>query len=182
MKPIIASFRAPDHLWIAKTNDATVPIGFNESACAWWQAPSQRVTMKKIIALLTVLNSVFFSAGATAQNQPLACQSDKIAGLDWEKGRWSIHSFQEKRFILVQSQNGLTKESVAKALQTPLIQGVTCLTDVLSDISCSDSLGGFLYFQPKTLKGGIAQLTGTTSDNMDRRDSVTVNAFSCTPF
>jgi hypothetical protein len=140
-------------------------------------------TMKKIyFTLLAVLSSLFFSAEAVAQNQPLACQSDAIGGLHWEDRRWNIRSFQEKRFILVQSQNGLTKESVAKALDTPLIKEVTCLSTPLSYISCGDSLGGFLYFQPKTLKGGIAQLTGTTMDNLNKRDDPSINAFSCTPF
>ena len=140
------------------------------------------LAMKKIIASLTVLSSIFLSTEAVAQNQPLACQSDKVGGLSWENGRWKIVAFNEERFILVQTQKTLTLESVAKALDMPDIEGVTCSSDVLSYISCSDSVGGFLYFLPKTLKGGIAQLTGATSDNMNRRDTPTVTAFSCTPF
>jgi hypothetical protein len=76
------------------------------------------MTIKKIhFALLIILSSVFFSAGAIAQNKPLACQSDVSAGLSWENGRWVTSTFNGSKFILVQTKDGLTGESVGKALK-----------------------------------------------------------------
>lgn len=47
IKSIFASFRASDDLWIAKTNDATVPIDFNGTVSTCYQAPSERVNHEK---------------------------------------------------------------------------------------------------------------------------------------
>ena len=80
---------------------------------------------KKHFTLLTVLSAIFFSAGAIAQNQPLACLSDKRAGLSWENGQWVVSSFVPTKFILVQTKDGLTSESVAKATDA-LVDHVMC--------------------------------------------------------
>ena len=138
--------------------------------------------MKKIIALLIVLSSVFFSAEALAQNQPLACQSDKRGGLFWENGRWVISSFNEKKFILIQTKNGLSEASVAKALGNVTPDQVVCLPAYGGKVRCSDDFGGYLLFDPKTLKGGISIIWGATLADDTDRDSLSVTAFSCTPF
>jgi hypothetical protein len=76
------------------------------------------MTMKKIhITLLIILSSVFFSAGAVGQNKPLACQTEADAGLSWDYGRWVTKTFNGSKFILVQTKDGLTGESVGKALK-----------------------------------------------------------------
>ncbi len=139
--------------------------------------------MQKIqITLLIILSSVFFSAGAIAQNQPLACQSDARGGLYWENGQWNVASFNARRFILVKTADGLTKESAGKALGTSFADGVQC-RNLIDRISCSDRAGGYLDFNPKDLRGGIAQLIGASLVGDDgARDPVTVIAFSCTPF
>jgi hypothetical protein len=139
--------------------------------------------MKKIhITLLIILSSVFFSAGATAQNKPLACQSDARAGLIWETGRWVVNTFSPKRFILVQTKDGLTVESVAKALGTVHLADVLCRENMYR-IICSEGYGETLYFDPKTLKGGISSLYGAIEpDKHELKDTVTVTAFSCTAF
>jgi hypothetical protein len=139
-------------------------------------------TMKKIhFTLLIALSSVFFSAGAIAQNQPLACQSDARGGMYWENGRWVVSRFTETKFILVQSKNGLTEESVAKAMGA-LLNLTNCSTAFANRVSCSDQLGGHLYFDPAALKGGISIVYGSTQADTDKKDTMTLTAFSCTPF
>ena len=136
--------------------------------------------IKILLTLLIGLSSTFFTNGATAQNQPLACQVDKNAGLAWENGQLITKTFIPfaSKFILVQAGNTLTTDSVAKVLRTSA--GVSCRYPGNS-IECTDTSGGALYFDPKTLKGGVAQLLGSTEEG-NRRDSVTVQVFSCTPF
>lgn len=141
----------------------------------------RRVTTKKIIALLTVLSSVFFSAGATAQNQPLACQVEASAGLSWENGRWVTTRFREERFLLVQTKDGLTTDSVAKAFRYTVPEQVAC-NNVLSNISCTSVTGLHLYFDPRNLTGGISYLLGATGATRADRDSPYVSVFSCTLF
>lgn len=153
----------------------------HQPACTCYQQPSFKKTMQKIhITLLTVLSSVFFSAGAIAQNKPLACQGDAAAGLNWENGKWVARAFNEPKFILVQTKDGLTTESVAKVLSGT--SRVSC-TKVAGLIFCSEQLGASLFFNPATLKGGRASLFGAgQADNDPPKDTVTVTAFSCTPF
>ena len=58
-------------------------------------------------------------------------------------------------------------------------QLVSCKKD--GTVTCFDSLGGHLIFDPKTLKGGIAMLFGSISTKT-KKDSVSVRVFSCTAF
>ena len=129
---------------------------------------------------MIALSSILFTNEATAQNQPLACQVEKNAGLAWENGQWITKTFIPfaSNFILVQAGNTLTTDSVAKVLRTRL--GVSCRYPSNS-IECTDTAGGALFFEPKTLKGGVAQLLGSTLEG-NQRDSVSVQVFSCTPF
>ena len=137
--------------------------------------------MKKIpVTLLILLCSVFFTNGAIAQNKPVACQTDAVGGLEWGNGKWEISSYTSQKFILVQTNEGLTKDSVAKALKIDEFpQLITCKKD--ETITCFDPLGGHLLFDPKTLKGGIAILYGSISTKT-KKDSVAVKVFSCTAF
>jgi len=135
--------------------------------------------MKK---LLTALLITLVGVSVQAQNKPLACQEDASAGLKWENGRWTTKTFiSENKFILVQRKGGLTADSVAKALSMDFPDQVSCINNLPSNISCQDVTGGNLYFDPRTLKGGISQILGSAS-NGTRRDTVTVQVFSCTPF
>jgi hypothetical protein len=137
--------------------------------------------MKKTpVSLLTLLCALFFTSGAIAQNKPIACQTDAVGGLEWANGQWVISKYGSQKFILVQTNDGLTKDSVAKALHLEEFpQLVTCKKE--GTVTCFDNLGGHLLFDPKTLKGGIAVLYGSISTKA-QRDSVAVKVFSCTPF
>jgi len=139
--------------------------------------------MQKIhITLLIILSSVLFSARAVAQNKPLACQVDASTGLKWENGGWITATFKASRFILVQTEDGLTTESVAKVLEEPNLQKVLCRN--IDDLtSCSEGFGASIYFNAETLKGGTSVLYGAGhADYGVGKDTVTVTAFSCTPF
>ena len=133
--------------------------------------------MQKIhITLLIILSSVFFSAGAIAQNKPLACYEEAKAGLDWENGRWNTKTFYEQKFILVQTEDGLTTASVAKVFVGATSLPIVSCRNVHPQISCTDVIGNSLYFDPRTLKGGLSRLSRAG------KDTVTVSVFSCTPF
>ena len=135
--------------------------------------------MKIYVALLTALSSIIFSGGAIADNQPLACQSDEVGGLAWENGRWGLHSFIPQKFILVQSTNGLTQESVSKLFTS----SANCRTVFQKRVSCSSDFGRSLFFDPATLKGGYSLMFGgIQADNVPDKDTMVVIAFSCTPF
>lgn len=141
--------------------------------------------MKKIAAfLLVVLNLTFFPSSASAQNKPLACQVDEAAGLKWERGRWTTKKFIIEKFILVQTGSTLELMSVARTFHPsmPYPGGVFCKTYVDGEIMCNDLGGGSLFFDLKTLKGGISRLAGSVSNDAADRDTVTVEVFSCTPF
>ena len=136
---------------------------------------------KTHITLLVILSSVFFSAGAIAENKPLACQGDAAAGLIWENGKWEPRAFNTEKFILVQTKDGLTNESIAKALRFTHPEDVVC-RNFVSVISCTNKTGMHLYFDSKNLTGGISRLLGNTGRDIASRDTLSVNAFSCTPF
>ena len=129
---------------------------------------------------LTLASSLLLTNNASAQNKPLACQGDASAGLKWVDGRWTVKTFILDKFILVQTKDGLTADSAAKALSTDYPNHVSCRNSTIS-IACQDRSGGFLFFDPRTLKGGVSQIIGGTG-NGTTRDDVTVQVFSCTPF
>ena len=140
--------------------------------------------MRKLhITLMIMLGSFIFTNEAVAQNKPLACQEDASAGLKWENGRWATKTFtSQNKFILVQRKDGLTADSVAKALSLDYPDQLSCINNSPRNIiSCQDVTGGNLYFDLRTLKGGISQILGSAS-NETRRDTVTATVFSCTPF
>ena len=136
--------------------------------------------MKKIpLALLIALSATLFTNGATAQNQPLACQDEAAAGLKWENGRWVTRSFTTEKFILVRTGNTLTTDSAAKFFEVDS-RFVTC-GNLGDQIQCADKFGSSLYLYTRTLTGGIAKLFGSTNQG-NERDTVSVRVFSCTPF
>jgi hypothetical protein len=133
-----------------------------------------------LMTLITVAISFLSTNTALAQNKPLACQEEAVAGLKWENGKWETRTFfSDGKFILVQTKDGLTADSVAKAVNASPNR-ISCKNDGIQ-IGCQDLSGGNLYFDPTTLKGGISQLLGATTTGT-RRDTVTVTVFSCTPF
>jgi hypothetical protein len=138
--------------------------------------------MKKLhtIVALIILSSILLKTEVMAQNIPLACQGEKAGGLDWENGKWVIKGFYTSKFVLVKNKTNLTTESVAKAIRNPYPDLITCVNGS-PEIVCYDMGGSIMYFNPTTLKGGIAQLFGATTDKSNK-DTVGVEVFSCTPF
>ena len=138
--------------------------------------------MKTLVMMLLILtSSILLTTTASAQNKPLACQQDASGGLKWENGKWVSAKFVSNyKFILVQTNDSLTPDSVAKALGHDYGNQVSCGKNTIR-ISCQDKTGGNLFFDPKTMKGATSLLFGSTSNNPDR-DTVSVDVFSCTPF
>jgi hypothetical protein len=119
---------------------------------------------------------------ATAQQRkPLACQVEASSGLEWGSSSWSTVRFDENRFTLVLQGATLTLESAAKALMA-VGADITCVPANKGRISCIDGFGGYLFFDPAKLRGGVAQLSGAVSDSLGRRDTLSVETFTCEPF
>lgn len=138
--------------------------------------------MKKIpVTLLILLCSMFFTNLAIAQNKALACLTDEVGGLEWINGKWKVGLYEQQKFVLVQTKENLTTDSAAKALRIGKYPELVTCQQEDELITCSNSIGGHLLFDPKTLKGGIALLLGSTSTER-KRDSVLVQVFSCTAF
>ena len=133
--------------------------------------------MKYFIGLMLAVSSTL----AYAQKTPLACQVDAAAGLKWEGGKWNTRNFIEDKFLLVLANKTLTTDSVAKALKSRP-SDTNCDASWEETIFCKDDLGSSLFFSTKTNKGGISQLLGATMGGGDYKDTVTVHAFTCTPF
>lgn len=131
--------------------------------------------MKKLLSTLLL---TLIGVSVQAQNNSLACQDDAATGFLWENGRWVTKSFKKIKFILIQTNSGLTIESVAKAMDSDSKQ-VSCRKFGIP-ISCTDETGSSLFFDPRTLKGGVSHLFGSTNSGI-KRDSVEVQVFSCTP-
>ena len=137
--------------------------------------------MKKLQAtVLIALSSIFFTTEVIAQNIPLACQGEESAGLEWENGKWAITRFNTHKFILVKTGNSLTTESVAKASMNPFPDQITCKNNT-TVILCNDMAGVAIIFDLGKLKGSISHLLGGASQG-SKKDSVTVEVFSCTAF
>jgi hypothetical protein len=132
--------------------------------------------MKYVIGLMLASLSMF----TYAQRTPLACQDDDSAGLKWEAGKWIVRSFVTDKFILVKEGGSLTTDSVAKALRVPL-SSIKCEEPLHGHMMCHSKLGKSMYYSHANNKGGISSLFGATMDGANR-DTVTAQAFTCTPF
>jgi hypothetical protein len=133
--------------------------------------------MPRIIALIVL---VLGSGLVVAGKQPLACQYIEAAGLIWENGRWNRSGFSLlPPFILVMNGDVLTQESVAEALFS-LPDQVGC-RNVSPQVSCTTGAGAYLFFDPRTNRGGTSYLIGATVDGADR-DTLSVAPFTCQKF
>lgn len=97
--------------------------------------------MKALIAALMLV----CATSVWAEGKPLACQEDEKAGPVWENGRWNVHSFIPRKFILVMDGDTLTRESVYKVFcenveQKPTPQ-MTCTNVYRGYIRCEDLSG-----------------------------------------
>lgn len=121
-------------------------------------------------------------AQAQTQGKPLACMVEASGGLSWKEGQWSVTGFKEQdswRFVLVLRGNSLDPQSVEKPIRG---SAPVCRIVALGAISCEDRLGGYLYFDPQTNRGTVAQLLGGTTSPSPTRDTLSVAPFSCQPF
>ena len=93
-------------------------------------------------------------------------------------------SFTTGKFILIQTKDGLTTESVAKVFKTGKSE-VFCMNfgRALPSTNCTSWYGENLVFDPKNLNGAVTRLLGALGPSTAKsRDSLSVEAFSCTPF
>ena len=133
----------------------------------------------RAFALLVAL--AICSATAWAQRVPVACQVVAQGGLKWDNGRWVATSFySNEKFILVLEGERLTTDSAAKAMKGISVE---CSVRPLSQVTCADSFGGFLFFSSSTMQGGIAQTYGAIQNNPSGpHDTLSVSSFTCQPF
>lgn len=127
-------------------------------------------------SVFTLLACFYISTGANAQRIPLACQTEKVAGLNFESGRWAVRSFYDSKFVLVQDGNSLTVDSVAKMLDS---NGAICEVVYKGHIYCRVISGRYLGFDPETKRGTVAALFGGLSADTNSRDSLYVAPFVC---
>ena len=140
---------------------------------------SAKVT-KSILATLILFVSFSNPFEAQAKGAPLACQVEAAGGLAWEGSRWISTAFKEGKFILVLEDNKLQTESASKAMH--LNAPTTCIEVSKKRISCQDQYGGYLLFDPITMQGTIARLSGGADNDSKERDTISVEAFACQSF
>ena len=131
------------------------------------------------LPFVAVLIGQLFAVSSHAQRTPLACQVEVSGGLTWESGRWVLSRFHEKKFVLVQEGQSLTADSAAKAVGG---SSASCETLYGGRISCTDGLGGYLLFDPRSKRGTVAQLLGGTTASTAQRDTLHVEPFFCQAF
>lgn len=131
---------------------------------------------------VTIISLIMLGAynHVLAQNMPLACQVEAAGGLKWEDGKWKTVSFTKNKFILVLKENTLKAESASKAMH--LNSPTECSKVALGRISCLDQFGGYLLFDPKTLRGTVTRISGGADADSQSRDTVSVEVFTCESF
>jgi hypothetical protein len=135
-----------------------------------------RSVRNAVLAVGALLLPSMLPGTAHAQGATYACKVDVAGGLKWESGRWKVRRLFEEKFELVMDGDTFTPESAAKALAS---KPATCAVRAGGRISCMDARGGYLLFDPRTSRGGIAQLNGATDERTNYRDTVSVEAFTC---
>lgn len=131
------------------------------------------------IIYIAILAQLLMPMIAFAQRTPLACQGEYSAGLRWESSRWSLTRFEESKFVLIHERDGLTTESVGKALGSPI---TICATGFRGRVTCHDDLGGVMFYDIETKRGAIAQIFGGVTAGTEKRDSLSVQPFACQLF
>jgi hypothetical protein len=136
---------------------------------------SSRVIRTAVLAgCASLLASLAFAV--KAQDATYACKVEISGGLKWESGKWKVRRLFEDKFELVMRGEMFTPESLEKVMSG---RAATCTVGVRGRISCADAGGVYLLFDPHTSRGGIARLNGTTVESQERRETVSVEAFSC---
>jgi hypothetical protein len=136
--------------------------------------------MRKL-SLILAISFTFISAPVMAQNVTYACQYTDSGGLDWENKRWKLVKFSlERPFFLSTSNSRLTVESVSKAFGDGQIIPF-CHGAFENKQTCSDPLGRVLIFDFISMNGAISRIFGgSMADKNSDKDSLMINAFTCT--
>lgn len=137
--------------------------------------------MRKI-SLIVATASALISAPVMAQNVMYACQYLKSGGLIWENKQWRSTGFKsDPPFFLSTSNATLNTDSVAKAFGGANVK-VFCHEPTMEGLqSCVNIVGEGLIFDFNTMNGGVSRIVGATqSNNATRRDTLSVEAFTCT--
>lgn len=134
-----------------------------------------------MIRVLLACGFLMVAKSSTAQTY--ACQMIETAGLHYENGKWVSTRFElDPPFFLKMTPDGnLTRESAGAVL------GVahTCITGMDRRVTCVGAEKGYLgsgqtlMFDPTTSLGGTSALIGSTGGKRNKRDSLTVSAFTC---
>lgn len=124
--------------------------------------------------------AISLSLPVHAEKVMFACQYVKSAGLEWRSNHWMPIEIKVKApFFLSSDKEGLTKESVAKALDSEE-KLVTCSAVESFIQSCHAPLGETLIFDLGILSGGVSKIYGASqSRNSPYKDTVSVTAFVC---
>jgi hypothetical protein len=131
--------------------------------------------MKSMIAVLLLI--LGFNQ-AWAQKKPLACLTEKGAGLKWDKGSWKATEFKDAKFLMFMDGESLSVDS-AKTINAGTYD--QCSVGLKGRVYCFDDLGGYLIYDPETGKGSLALTLGGTSSDQ-KRDDVAVYVFNCSSF
>lgn len=137
---------------------------------------SRTLIFKAILAAVAVA----LSTTTVAQRTSLACQEDASAGLNWERGEWTVKRFKTEKFILVQEGKSLTTDSVGRAFNKGSIF-VSCFVKS-TGVICIANMGESLLFNPESMKGARTHSLGSISTDPAYRDSIAIAPFSCQPF
>ena len=139
--------------------------------------------MKKLIALLAVALPLVGQAQPPEGKEWWACQSVESGGLIWENGRWRATLFNhDERFVLIAEGGGLTKASVAKAMDSPETALICSYENVQGNTFCVSRWTGISFaFNPETGLGAMGGILGAiyepSADGL--RDSMSVTPFEC---
>lgn len=121
---------------------------------------------------------------ASSMAQTFACQYVETVGLDYESGAWQLKRFiPEAPFFINLTRDGkrIERDSAMNLLGV----AYTCVSDNKQKISCMGTeqgygdTGRYLIFNPRTLRGGVAQLLGSTEAPGSGTDSLAISPFVC---
>ena len=121
---------------------------------------------------ITTLILMFFCSFAYGQAEVWACQSQATAGLHWDGNKWNAGSFNEPTYLIkIDGENSTFRvdDYERRAICWKREETVTC----------NDFLGGTIFLNTETGKGGGAEIYGTTNTGSSR-DTPTVSALQCT--
>ena len=136
--------------------------------------------MRTLSLILTICITVI-SGSVMAQNDTYACQYIKTAGLSWKNGKWNSDSFiNDDPFFLSAINNKLTSASVSKIFDGTEVNCFEKVT-VSDSQTCATRFAELLIFNFKTMNGGVSNIYGSqVQSNQQRKDTLSVGAFTCT--